>query len=374
MKDTTYKELIGALGRRGGAVPAIDCPEFSALLEELFTPEEAALVCQMPGDPISEADLASATGRDLAKVEELLDGMCNKGLVIYRAREGLNHYSVLQMVPGIFEYQFMKGEVNERAKRLAKLFDDYFEVIFEGAAKVSVPQVLPFSRVITVEEEIKAGMEIQPYDRVSSYIDNADHISVSTCYCRHHGELLDRPCDKPKEVCLVFGPAAKFNDERGFGRLISKEEAHRILDLSEKEGLVHCSSNMGKYVDFICNCCICHCFILRSMERSGMPNMAATSSFIMIVNEDDCTGCGACVDRCQMGALTLEGDRVAKDGGRCIGCGLCVSVCPTEALRMEHKSDATVPPWDRRGFTSALMASLQTGGPSIPPSRGVSSS
>jgi NAD-dependent dihydropyrimidine dehydrogenase PreA subunit len=364
MSETVYKALIGAMAMRGGAAPAIDCPELNVLLEELFTPEEAALVCQMPVDPISASALASETGRDLAEVEALLDGMCNKGLVISREREGVNHYSVLQMMPGIFEYQFMRGEVNERAKRLAKLFDDYFEVIFGWVEKGPVPQVLPFSRVITVEEEIKAGMEIQPYDRVSSYIDNADYISVSTCYCRHHGELLDRPCDKPKEVCLIFGPAAKFNDERGFGRLISKEEAHRILDLSEKEGLVHCSSNMGKYVDFICNCCICHCFILRSMERSGMPSMAATSSFVMVVREDDCTGCGACVDRCQMSALALVGDEVAKDGGRCIGCGLCVSACPTEALRMEHKPEATAPPWDRRGFNAAVASSLFGEGPS----------
>ena len=367
MNETTYKELIGALAMRGGAVPIIESPELYALVEDLFTSEEAALVCQMPVDAISVADLASATGRDLGEVERLLDGMCNKGLAICRERGGVDHYSLFQIMPGIFEYQFMKGEVTDRTKRLARLFEDYLTMVFQLLEKTSVPEILPFSRVIAVEQEITAGIEIQPYDRVSNYIDNAQHIAVSHCYCRHHGELLGRPCDKPKEVCMTFGPAAKFTADRGFGRLISKEEALQILDLAEKEGLVHCSSNLSKYVDFICNCCLCHCQILQTIRNSAIPSAGATSSFIMMVKEEACTGCGECVDRCQMGALTLEGDVVVQDAKRCIGCGLCVSVCPTEALRMEHKPGAPLPPWDRKSFTSALMASMQMGGPSHSP-------
>ncbi|MCL0057399.1 hypothetical protein M1N50_03685 [Dehalococcoidia bacterium] len=61
-----------------------------------------------------------------------------------------------------------------------------------------------FARVISVEAEIPAGVEIHPYDRVSEYVSMADYIAVSVCYCRHRGELLGRPCDKPKEVCLIF--------------------------------------------------------------------------------------------------------------------------------------------------------------------------
>jgi len=263
MSGAVYKDLIGALALRGGAAPALECPELYSLLEELFTPEEARLACQMPMGAVSAADLASSAGRDVAEVDRLIDGMCNKGLLIGRPRSGVEVYSVLQIMPGIFEYQFMKGEVNERTRKLAHLFEDYTNLIYDLAdqavKKGSKIEAFPFARVIAVEEEISAGMGIEPYDRVSGYIEGAEYIAVSQCYCRHHAELLDNACDKPKEVCLTFGPGARFNADRGFGRMISREEARRILDLAEEEGLVHCSSNMGKHVDFICNCCACHC-------------------------------------------------------------------------------------------------------------------
>jgi electron transport complex protein RnfB len=365
MSDDVYKGLIGALAMRGGAAPALDCPELHALLKELFDPEEADLASQMPVNAVSTADLASSTGRDPVEVERLIDGMCNKGLVIGRPRGGVDVYSLLQILPGIFEYQFMKGEVSDRTRKLARLFEDYQNVVYSLAdqavkqgAKI---EAFPFARVIAVEEEISAGMEVQPYDRVSAYIESADHIAVSQCYCRHHGELLGRPCDKPKEVCLTFGPGAKFNADRGFGRLISKEEALRILDLAEEEGLVHCSSNMGKHVDFVCNCCVCHCPILQTIKSSVMPSAGAASGYVVTVEEDDCMGCGECVERCQMEALALDGDLVTRDALRCIGCGLCVSTCPTGALSMMPRTDRPHTPWDRKELNAAMAAAFKLG-------------
>ncbi len=358
MSQQTYERLVETLGKRGGAAPAIKCPELYELLNELFTPEEAALASQMPMQPISAADLATETGRDRVEVEQLLDVMANKGLIISRDRHGVDLFTVQQMMPGIFEYQFMRGEVNDHCKRLAHLFDDFLDVVAKSFSEGATLPLFPFARVIPVEEEVTASVQIEPYDRVSHYIDTAEHVSVSTCYCRHHGDLLDQGCGKPKEVCLTFGPAAKFNDKRGFGRLISKEEARRILDLSEKEGLVHCSTNTGRYIDFICNCCSCHCFILRSIKHSGMPSAAATSGFIAMVSEEDCIGCEECVERCQMEALSMHGDVVERDAGRCIGCGICVSTCTTGAITMEPRDDRPVTPYDRKSLNDAMFASL----------------
>ncbi len=365
MSDAVYKELIGALGMRGGAAPTLDCPEMYALLEELFTPEEARLACQMPMGAVSTADIASSTGREVGEVDRLIDGMCNKGLVIGRPRGGVEVYSLLQILPGIFEYQFMKGEVNDRTKKLARLFEDYNDVVY-GLADQAVKQgakieAFPFARVVAVEEEISAGMTVQPYDRVSGYIDSAEYIAVSQCYCRHHGELLGRACDKPKEVCMTFGPGAKFNVDRGFGRMISKEEARRILDLAEEAGLVHCSSNMGKHVDFICNCCVCHCPILQTIKSSVMPSAGAASGYLAMVDESSCTGCGECVERCQMEALEMEGDLVKRDAVRCIGCGLCVSTCPTGALSMIPRIDRPHTPWDRKELNETMASSFKMG-------------
>ena len=368
MQEPVYDKLIEALNMRGGGLPAIKCPEFYAILDELFTPEEGALASQMPMNLVSAADLAAEIGRDPGEVERLLEGMANKGLVSTDERGGVMEYNLMQMLPGIFEMQFVKGEVNDRAKRIAHLFEAYFTGMFqgvqEGGTGMQFPQ-FPWARVIAVEAEIPAGMEIQPYDSVSQYIENSEYISLGICYCRHLAELLGNPCDKPKDVCMGFGEGAQFLSQRGFARLVSKEEALEALDRAEKAGLVHCSSNTSEYIGFICNCCSCHCKLVQSLIKgSVIPGLGAVSSFIMAVDEEKCMGCGDCIDRCPMEILSMQDDIVVMDADRCIGCGLCVSTCPTEALRMEPRPDRPLPPRDHDSLNAALKASMGTDSPS----------
>lgn len=359
MTQPIYEKLVDAVGMRGGGAPGIKGPELYALMEELFTPEEAELAVKMPLNPISAADLASAIGRSATKVEKMLETMANKGLVFSHERGGVRFYTLMALAPGMFEFQFTKGEVNERTKRLARLFDDYFNVMMPAIEKAGRKAALfPAARVVSVEQEVPAGFEVYPYNLVSHYIDKSEHLAVSICYCRHHGELVGRPCDRPKDVCMSFGPAAKFTIERGFGRAVSKKEAQEILKRAEKAGLVHCSSNTSKYLDFICNCCPCHCGFIQSIKNAAIPNMVATSSFIASLKEGECNGCGDCVEMCPVEALALEGDVVALELKQCIGCGLCVSTCPTEALRLEPREGAPVPPRDRHELNAAIISSL----------------
>jgi NAD-dependent dihydropyrimidine dehydrogenase PreA subunit len=53
-----------------------------------------------------------------------------------------------------------------------------------------------------------------------------------------------------------------------------------------------------------------------------------------VVDSDNCTACGICVDECPSGALDLED--VAKLGrpDDCTECGTCVDVCPNGAITM----------------------------------------
>jgi len=365
LTQPVYERLGEALKIRGGAVPVLHCREFYALMEELFTPEEAELASKMPMGLVSAAELAKQTDGDPEVVGEILENMANKGLLACYEREGVLVYEVLQLLPGIFEAQFSRGEYSERDKRLAHLFLDYMTLMMQPGEKsgpgasAGIGPAFPFSRVVTVEKEIPAGVEVQPYDRISQYIENAPYIALGTCFCRHFGELLGNPCDKPKQVCMGLSPAVKQWVARGFGKLISKEEALDILKLSEKEGLVHCTSNIGEELEFICNCCTCHCGILQSIKNADSPSMAASSSFIASLDEEVCSGCGDCVEICPMDALTMEDDVVALDSNRCIGCGLCASVCPTGALRLEPREGAPVPPRDRDSLNAAMMSSMQ---------------
>lgn len=52
----------------------------------------------------------------------------------------------------------------------------------------------------------------------------------------------------------------------------------------------------------------------------------------MKVNKDTCIGCGACVDTCPVGAITLVDGKADINPDICISCGACVGTCPVEAI------------------------------------------
>ena len=98
---------------------------------------------------------------------------------------------------------------------------------------------------------------------------------------------------------------------------------------------------------------------MQSIKLADRPFAAAASSFALNINEEECTGCGECLDRCQVEALSLEGDIAVLDKKRCIGCGLCTSACTTGALKLVPREDAPIPPLNQEELGAAMIASYQ---------------
>ena len=46
-----------------------------------------------------------------------------------------------------------------------------------------------------------------------------------------------------------------------------------------------------------------------------------------------CTGCGACIELCPVGAIALVDGRVHVDDRTCTGCGACLDVCEEGAIQ-----------------------------------------
>jgi len=347
-----YQQLCKTMAERGGNYPGIDIPEFYKMARALFTQDEAVIINAMPRGVSSLTTISRNMNKSESEVKANLEKMADKGFCVPSYKNQQPVYYAPPFVPGIFEYQFMKGTSTEKDKRIAKLINQYKKAVDALKAKREV--YYPTTRVIPVNEKLKAGNKVHTYDQVAAYLDRYDPISVCTCYCRHEAILVDKNdnCGKPMEVCMGFNESARYVIERGMGRRIDKNEALEILKLSAESGLVHCTLNLQK-IDFICNCCSCHCMILKQALSYPNPGIFLSSGFKPFFDPDSCTACETCVDRCPAEALSLSKNTPEVNLPRCIGCGVCAIGCPSDAIVMEEKEGATVPPFDRKALREA---------------------
>ena len=359
MDESLLKELCNSLNNRGGSIPAYPIPEMFSVLEELFTEEEAKVACKMPAKATSLQDLADILSRPAEDISPLVESMADKGVVATRRRDDVVLYKLLPVAPGIFEFQFMRGGDTDRDRRLAHLLSAYFEVAGKHLKEdfPAIQDMTPFMRVLPVEETIEAGQRVYTSDQVSSYIESADAIAVGHCYCHHEAYLLGKEtCDAPEYRCMNFGPGALYTSERGITRLITKEEALEIIEACAESGLVHMGSNTSSYLEFLCNCCRCHCGILQSLTKIGEPNLTASSGYIAEVNKELCDACGDCLEVCTIDAVSFGDEQTAVvDQLSCIGCGLCARHCSADAMSMDLRADYSPPPETPRDLREAIM-------------------
>ena len=55
------------------------------------------------------------------------------------------------------------------------------------------------------------------------------------------------------------------------------------------------------------------------------------------IKQEDCNGCGSCVEECPVDAISMENGKASIDMESCIRCGKCHDVCPQKAVR--HDSE-----------------------------------
>jgi ferredoxin len=142
---------------------------------------------------------------------------------------------------------------------------------------------------------------------------------------------------------MGMGEVARLYNEQGYGREITKEEALGYLRQNEDEGLVFRVGN-SQEMDFVCSCCACCCGGIVRLKRVPNPADYTSSNYRAVIDEESCSGCGTCVERCPMDAITLEDDIAKLQEKRCIGCGNCTIGCPESAISLVVKDNPEVPP------------------------------
>ncbi len=349
-----YKRLAERLDTIPNGFPATESGVELCILEKLFSPQEAALAAEMSLDPESAAVIAGRLGIEERETAVVLKKMVRKGLITLEKGKGQLLFRLIPFIVGFYERQNAKIDAE-----FARLFEQYYRESLHKIMNVK-PSV---HRVIPVEKAIAVSIDIMPYQLASRYLEEAQSWGVLNCICRVQKSLIGQDCGHSKENCLVFSHRPDQFSGTDDIRAISKEEALRILKEAEEEGLVHTTSNMQEGVDYICNCCSCSCGILRGIAEYGSLNAVAASGYLIRVDEELCTSCGLCVERCQFRALSLAEDICRADVSRCFGCGLCATVCPSEALSLslEPESRLQAPPVSEEDWRAARREARERG-------------
>jgi electron transport complex protein RnfB len=328
MNRDSYEKLAQHLDKLPGGFPPSASGVELRLLKRLFTPEEAELAVHLTFDHEEAQVIANRAGLNVAEAQQRLRQMARKGLIFsIEPEDGPALYQAVPWVIGIYEFQ-----VNNLDEDFIQDVNEYIRT----RKQVSRPQSIPQIRTIPVEQSVESHLETLPYERAEELVKAHEKFAVAPCLCRRKTEIMGAGCDAPKETCLMFGDWADYYVRNGLGRYIDQAEVMEILTVANKANLVLQPSN-SKDIAFMCCCCGCCCAVLTRLKLHPRPSEQVASPFLARAEPENCEGCGVCVARCQMEALTLGDDHVILDSNRCIGCGLCVSTCPTGTLTLVRK-------------------------------------
>ena len=334
MSDDVYVRLREFLDGLPGGFPATESGVELKILERFFTPEEAEMEMNLHNFPETVAAIAERAGMDEGRAAELLESMARQGSIFRIRTEDQVMYMAMSFLVGIYEFHLKSMD-----RELAELLEEYLPHVTESWTGGVTKQL----RVVPVEAAVDASKEVATYDSIREMVKGYDDIAVADCICRVEHGLLGNECERPLETCLVFGFAADYYAENGIGRKISQEECQEILGKAEEAALVLCPSNAQNFVN-ICCCCSCCCGMLRGLSTLERPADEVQSTYRAVIDPDECTACGTCLERCQITAIVEGDDYMEVDEARCIGCGLCVPTCPADAVVMAPKEGVEAPP------------------------------
>jgi len=346
-----YEKLANELDRIPNGFPRTKSGVELKLLAKLFSPDDAALAATLRMEPKSLIEIAEENGIEEREAKSRLIGMVKKGLIDLKREEGRGFvFHLIPFVVGFYERQNAKID-----KEFAELFELYYHEAFHGTM-LSQPSV---HRIIPLEKAIPVDIDVMPYEKASTYLDQAQSWGVLNCICRVQKNLIGQGCNHTVKNCLVFSPkpgAFKKSEEI---ESLSRDEALEILAEADREGLVHSVNNAQTEVYYVCNCCTCSCGVLRGMVEYGSENSIARSDFYALVDADLCSGCEACIDRCAFNAMSMADGICEVDRIACYGCGLCINSCETEALSLVQKSpeELNPPPADDEAWRKVRAAS-----------------
>lgn len=363
--DKEYRLLQRRLDHCVEGAP--DSPVFIEILKLLFSASEANLARQIPLRPTPIEKLAKRLGIPFEELDSRISEMAQRGLVFDAEYNGQRYVVLAPVVIGFFEFTFMRTRDQLPMKQLAQLFEEYMmqddrfaRSVFSGSTQIG--------RSLVREEALAEEdySEILDWERATAIVKSASRVGVSLCACRHKAVHLGTACDNPLETCLTLNNGANILIKSGLAKEITTSEALDILIKCKEAGLAQTADNVQKDVGYICNCCGCCCGMFKAMKTFNIDKAIVSSNWIMQIDTQKCTGCGACARACPLGAIEVvqENDgvkkRVAKcDENLCLGCGVCYGKCKFNAITMKARPKRVFTP--ETTFDKVIMMALERG-------------
>jgi len=206
-----------------------------------------------------------------------------------------------------------------------------------------VGQAAEKSITVQVDKTLEWTNTVLPSQILDHFIRNSKyHFIMNSCLCRDANDCKDYP---KHFGCLFLGKGV-LRIDKGYGRLVTEEEALDHVRRCREAGLVHLIGrnkidavvfDTGRKEDLmsICSCCPCCCLwkMLPDLSADISRGVTRMPGVTVTVN-DGCVGCGECVEKevCFVRALSIEDGKARIDQGRCRGCGRCVEACPHGAV------------------------------------------
>lgn len=319
------------------------CDELMALIQHMFTEEEADLVRYIKSVKGKTArEVAVAAHRPIEEVSLILERLAYDKFILLCSGVGEKKcYGLMPILPGVFEFVMMQSSLDALTdwhRRFAELYTalydtgyivDYFKYPSGGV------------HYIPIGETVNTSQTAWPSDRLEEVFDKYDVFAVGLCDCRVTEQIVGRGCGRPLENCIGFGELAETFIQHDKMRRIEKKDALEIKAKAAASGLASfvVEAKLGDVSGGAsCSCCGCCCGALRTINQFNIPGMVAPPHFMPQVNLAQCVYCARCAKVCPVQALVVDAKKRSLQyrPERCIGCGLCAVACDRQqAIQME---------------------------------------
>ncbi|NHJ23154.1 MAG: hypothetical protein EAX89_01165, partial [Candidatus Lokiarchaeota archaeon] len=281
-EDDPYEVILNNMREYPSDIPTVDgkiSEAFREYIKILFTPEEAMIAQYLTVKPQSVNVISKKIEKSKEETKRILEDMTKTGII-----QDIGGYSYFLAMAHLLNMGFKYSRTLKRlGKKGAELYqqffiDEKFYKRYESSDKgTSLTRVVPVNLTIDHQSTISNAEEI--HDIIENCM---GPIVITDCPCRKRTETLAiRECKDKfpiEDTCFQVGLFGQYFLRRGEGKELSRKDAHDMVNVLAKMGLVFTTENIKSPIhQVICSCCACCCALLRGMTRFEDKNEYCTA-------------------------------------------------------------------------------------------------